>query len=293
MATKCKYGCNNGRVFLEALGTFVDCPDCRNIQKVIHTEQPDGTSLFDKLAIPDAYKDFGVSGRELFSIPGIENFSQSSVNSVANLLEQINKDVYNSAVTKMSVYIYTPREVDIKKFVYGLQKMALEKTLSVTPFISANTLYGIMRAGDYNRIYEQQRDNVPPEQISLIEGYRFFQRTGLSFDDFVHADLCLIKASAGNSDKGAIALAELLGQRAENNLSTYVIGYWASKSFNRFRGMGQLIAPENSRSRLEWLVPFELKPRSADSTVHIEKIIEVETTKSSITAGLSADSLMG
>lgn len=303
--SKCKYNCKRGKIFMEALGRFVDCPECRNITKVLEKPEEDGTSLYDKLRIPPAYRNFGVAGHELFNVQGLSSaFTHNSINDVGSLFERINQDLYNGKVTNISCYIYTSNLVDVKRFVYGAQKLALEKGLGVTPFISANTLYGIQRVGDFSltSLKELSKDSaevkdVHPDLIHAVDGYRVVQHTNLTYFDFIHADVCFIEATANTTEKGWTGLADLLGERAKQGLPTYVIGYWSTRGAvsNTSKGLRYLIAPEGGHVRLDLLVPFELKPRkgNAEDDVYVNRIIQMDTTKSSVTAGLSIETLMG
>jgi hypothetical protein len=302
----CQYKCKSGKIFMEALG-FVDCPDCRNITKVLETPKEEGgASIFDKLRIPPSYKSLGTAGHELFNGQGLGTFSASSLNEVGNLFERINKDLYSSRVPNISCYIYTTNLVDTKRFIYGAQKLALEKSLGVTPLISANTLYGLQKAGDYSIGSMQDINmrqgkkgelaNVSPDMIHAVEGYRFIQFTELSYFDFIHADVCFIEATANTIEKGWTGLADLLGERAKQGLPTFVFGYWGAKSgsWTGSKGLKYLLAPDQGSVRLDLLVPFELKSKKGDGAdeAQVQRMIDVDNSKSSVSAGLSIASLM-
>jgi hypothetical protein len=302
----CKYKCKNGKVFMEALG-LVNCPECQNITKVLETPKEEGgVSIFDRLMIPASYKSFGVAGHDLFNSQGLGGFTASSLNDVGNLFERINKDIYAGRVTSMSCYIYTTNIIDTKRFVYGAQKMALEKALGVTPLISANTLYGLQKSGDYSIGSLQELNmrqgkkgelaNVSPDMVQAVEGYRFMQFAEVSYFDFIHADLCFIEATANTIEKGWTGLADLLGERAKRGLPTYVIGYWSSKSgsWTGSKGLKYLMAPDQGSVRLDFLVPFELKTKKGEGSddAQVQRIIDVDSSKSSVSAGLSVASLM-
>lgn len=298
----CEHGCIRGRILIEGVG-LVDCPKCRNITRVLEEPDESGLSFYDKLEIPPQYKNFGTSGEELFKIPEMESYSTSSISEVAGLMERINQDLYSGRVTSLSCYIYVPNVVDIKRFVYGAQKLALEKGLGVTPFISCNMLYGIQKVGDYSvrslKDEDLQHDlkNIPPELVHAVDGYRIVQRTKLTYFDFIHADLCFIDATANTSELGWAGLADLLGERAKRGLPTYVIGYWPSRGTSgtnkAFRSLKFLLVNGYGNVRLDLLVPYELKSKRSEKAVEIKKTIEPESTKSSVLAGLSQESLMG
>jgi hypothetical protein len=289
---------------MEAMGGFVDCPECRNIAVVLETEQEDGASIYAKLSIPSAYRNLGVAGSDLFNSQGLSGFSQNSMFEVGNLFERINGDLYQGKITNVSTYIYTSNLVDTKRFVYGAQKLALENGLGVTPFISANTLYGLQRVGDFSltslkEIGAKKGDikDVHPDLIHAVDGYRVVQHTDLTYYDFIHADVCFIEATANTTEKGWTGLADLLGERSKQGLPTFVIGYWSTRGGggSNNKGLRYLLSPEQGLSRLDLLTPFELKSKkgTGEDDAHVNRLIDMDSTKSSVTAGLSIDALMG
>ena len=264
---KCRYGCIKGKVFLEALGNFVSCPDHGDsIERILEKNEEGRTSLYERLHIPQDFEDASVCDRGLFYIPGLGRFTPSSINYVVNLLEQINKDVYSGSVTKMSVYIHIPNIVDIRQFVYGLQKMAVEKGLDVTPYISAREIYELQRVGDYSATFLEEatrnRKDMNPDVLNVLGGHKYVLRTGLTYRDFVNSDLCFVKATAGTSRSGWYGLADLLDRRSARGLPTYVIGYWATKNFSVTGGPKFLLAPKSHKRRLDLMIPYELKVKS-------------------------------
>lgn len=304
--SRCKNNCMNGFIIMESIGRKVPCPECSNITQVIErAKEEEGVDFYDKLQIPSIYKDAPVSGYEMVNVQGTGGFTNESLHSVGNLFERINKDIYDGRVMNLSVYIHTTATIDVKQFVYGAQRLALEKNLGVTPFISANTLYGIQRVGDYGvgslKEYTSQQQtsvkDVPPDLLMAIDGYRMVQATDLTYFDFIHADVCFIEATANTSDNGWVGIADLLGERAKRGLPTYIIGYWASgnvRGKTRMSPLRFLLAPENGSTRLDLLVPFEVKTKKsyADNTTSSNKLETVGATKSDITTGLSISSIM-
>lgn len=303
MAT-CKYHCTNGKIYLESIKGFVDCPDCRNIVKVLEQPQEDGKSIYDKLRIPEAYKGVGVVGESLFNVEGISRYSVASVTNVANLLETINRDLYIGKVPCISCYIHVPNFVDIKQFIYGAQKMAIEKGLGVTPLVSANTIYGIGRVGDYSvkdlrEFNLAKSDNAfAPDVFNVLDGYRFIQHTNLTYFDFVHADLCFIDATANTTNNGWTGVADLLSERAKEGLPTFVFGYWSTSLSYSYKGgnaLRYIIVPSNGITRLDLLVPYELlsAKSSGKNKIGVEHNTNFDAVKSNVVAGLSSSILRG
>lgn len=307
---KCKYNCKNGRIFIERTGTFVDCPECKNIKKTLTSKNEDGisiadilaggeaiqgeTSIYDILNIPSEYKGYKNLASDILTTIS-NNYSSNSVSKVSALLEHIRKGVSQGKVARVSCYIHIPLEVDIKKYIYSTQKFAIEQQMSVVPLISANVLYGIQKVGDYSikdlREINMTREGskYPTDIFNVVDGYRFIEFSKLSYFDFIHADICFIDATANTTEKGWIGLADLLSERAKQGLPTYVFGYWPHNAISK-SGLKYLINPSDGNSRLNMLTPYEVQRKgSKDAGTSIATIFkdEFETTKE-VKAGITS-----
>ena len=298
----CEYGCNNGKVFIEALKKFVPCKCRQNTLDVMEEKTDTGRTFNDTLKIPIAYRSLGVIGKELLQIEGIGRFSTASIDAVGDYLERLNGDVFNGGVTGISTYIHTSNVVDISRYVYGVQKLALEKGMTVSPYISLNSLNGLQRVGDFSltqlRDVEERKGNlkgVLPELMSAVEGYRLISETDLTYYDYCKADLCILDATANTTERGWAALADILRERAKSGFPTIVTGYWASVSPQAGKGLKYLIAPDGS-SRLDLLTLIELKTGRHEKSETQNKeffktVNKVENDNKS--GGISFDDLVG
>lgn len=291
---------------MEALGDFVDCPSCRNVVAVAKAQAEQGVDFYAQLRIPKAYQDATAVGQEIFNTGGMLPFTQSSIHEVASFLESINKAVYNGGVLNLSAYIYTTNVVDVKRFVYGVQKLALEKSLSVVPYISLNTLYALQRVGDFSltslkdlsyRDAQTGLKDVPPDLIHALDGYRLVQESDMTYYDYITADLCIVEATANTTEKGWTGLADLLGERAKQGLPTYVIGYWTSKTSDYHAKGLRYLMQQTAINRLDLLVPYEVKTsKGSQDGVTLTRPIPTETTTSPsqhASAGISLNDILG
>lgn len=301
--TKCPYNCHKGKVYLEALKNFVDCPHCRDITKVAKTLADNGVDMYAILRIPKAYRDANPVGHELFQ-QGDLPFSQQSIQEVGGIMDAINKAIYNGELVNLSVYIYTSNLVDYRLFVYGAQKLALEKAMSVVPFISCNTLYALQRVGDFSLTTLKDlsyRDattglkDVPPDLIHALDGYRLVQESDLTYYDYITADVCFIEATANTTEKGWTGLADLLGERTKRGLPTYVVGYWNTKT-SEFHAKGlRYLIQRTAIARLDLLVAYEVRSLNEDG-VSISRAVTHDTFKPEppkTQAGLTYEDLLG
>ncbi len=261
----CSLGCKKGRIFNRALSVYEPCPECTGLARKVEIEKDTEGVLTKNLLIPSEYVAVRPSDRDLLRLPVISaRYASESIERVGALLESINKSIYNQEILKVSCYIHTSNEVDARQFVFGAQKMALEKGLGVAPYISLNTLYGLQKSGDYARFSVEGKDDprvedMSPETRSAYDGHRFSTQTGVTYYDYITADLCIVEATANTLTKGWNVLADLLAERARMGLPVYVIGYWGSKGGGSgSTGLRYLLQPDGTRPRLDLLSVYEL-----------------------------------
>lgn len=322
---KCKYGCKNGKVFMPKLGEFIDCPEhsVKNLDmdKIKIKEE---VSLGDALLIPEQYRGLSPVDRSLFTRSVLDAYSSSSLEQLGKLLEKINKNLYNGVVPKLSCYIHSPSLIDIKQFIYASQKLALEKGLSVVPFISANRLFEVQSMVDFSLSSLAEIDKIlnvknksffnknsvdllnyakemngsslldradnslkafSTDMINAVEGYRLLKDTGLTYSDYIRADLCYIYAGANTKPSGFTAIADILAERSMKNLPTFVFGYWSSTAGKTSEILRYLLARDGI-SRLDLLVPYDLVYKSSKDSVKFNKDLDkVGTTKSDLVGG--------
>ena len=250
----CQYNCNDrGMVFNPALKIFQPCPNCRNIDTMLVKEDSQKKSIMDKLFIPLEYRDIGEVGSEL--LVEVNGFSKESANVVASELHEIKERVYRGTLIPKSVYFFIPTQIDIKKYIYSAQKLALEKGMGVTPYISLNSLYSLIKLIDHFDYLDTTNGVVNSENktVNLAlaqEGYNLYKSSGMTYYDFTKADICFLEATAMTAEKSWIALADLLAERSRLGLPTYVFGYWQSTGNS---GLKYLVSEEKSVRKMEFV----------------------------------------
>ena len=291
----CKYKCKKGKIYIESLSKLVSCPDCGNITKVLEKGE-DGKSYYETLNIPRLYENTPPTDQELFEGNFAARFTDVSKQHTLSLLRAINKELYNnSALPSISAYIYVGTSIDIRRFIYGAQCLALEKGLGVVPLISLTTLYGIQRTVDYLFSSLELKSNkgldYNGDKTVAYDGLRHMQATGNTYYDYRHADLCILEATANTTEKGWASLADILSERSRSNLPTYVIGYWPLSSFTKYNtGINFLIDRGNSR-RLDKLSAYEckIKTRYGNTNPKGRDLEKVGTSISKYEGGLKLE----
>lgn len=284
------------KVYMVALNKFVKCPQCTSLTSLVEILKEEGTSIDDILFIPSQYRDEDDEivpvDEEIITKQSSGLASDASVVALVKVLKSINEAIYNQSVLRASLYFSTPNVIDLRPFVYGAQKLALENGLGVVPMISCNLLYGLQRVSDFDFKTIREASNSPslvdvsPELVASIEGYRLTQATNLSYFDFIYADLCFIEVTANTAYKGWNALADLLGERSRNGLPTYVLGYWGSTNYRGSQDLRYLLT-ERVGKRLDLLYPVEVSTKNKQSYSEVPNY----RVRSKINAGYTVSGL--
>lgn len=121
--------------------------------------------------------------------------------------------------------------------------------------------------------------------INAVEGYRHLNETGLTYRDYIRADVCYIYASANTKASGFTAIADILAERSMRNLPTFVFGYWASTAGKTSETLKYLLSKDGN-VRLDLLVPFDLVSKSNKDKVEFKKNLDkIDSTKSDVVGG--------
>lgn len=305
----CSLGCKKGRIFNRRLRIFEPCPECTGVKRMAEIRSEESTVLETHLLIPKDYQNGRPIDRDLLRLPAISaRYTPESIERVSELMERINKDIYNQQVLKLSCYIHTSNEVDARQFVFGAQQLAFERGLGVSPYVSLNMLYGIQRSWEYGKLTSQEQDamkvqDMNPDMRAAYDGNRFIVQTGVTYYDFMSADVCFLEATASTTEKGWNVLADIASERARMNLPVYVVGYWPSKAGGtNTRGLRYLLQPEGARPRLDLLTSYELLSKRAAGNQGSspglalrgpEPLSRVPSTASPVRAGVSSGAFLG
>lgn len=298
--------CTNGKVLVPALGRWVRCPNCNDLGEILEEGGSRADLFKEALRIPKNYGSLTLVDTELLNSEVRKYYTQDTVRVVETAMQKINEAVYNGEVYNMSMYMHLSNLVDVKPFVFGVQLKALEQGMTVTPYLSANTLYGIQIAGNYPiedikqlERKAKQMQGVHPDTLYAVDGYREIKETELTYYDYINADVVFIEATPNTHNKGWTAVADLLCERARKGRPTYVMGYWASYTQGS-TGLRYILLPPNSVYRLDMLATYEvISNNSNDKYSNVQQkqslleTTESEKPKTTISEGLSVTDIMG
>ena len=256
----CPHGCNSLGQYLFK-GKWYPCP-IHGIQKdtILKSGRlPDGTSIYDALKIPREYENEWVEnldkvfGKE----EGLKYCTFESIASVKNILLTLyNMITVERLLYPRSLYIYSSM-VDLKGWVFTLQRYALQEGLSVLPLTSINELAGIVALQDFPTYQVRDAKDIAiinkMNRVAAI-GADWYLQTGLSYVDYLRASLVVFTDDGATSPNNLKVFAGFLEERARRGLPTYVI---STVFLNETRSNLVNVKGEKTRS-LSKLTPYQI-----------------------------------
>lgn len=243
--TKCKYNCNRGRVFMSALGGWVDCPECKGaVTEARVLNQEIAIDLIEWLKIPEDHEEITPYDCNWGAL-STQGYSHTSVETLRDTLTSMNTQIVDgkvAGVLKQNLYLCCDRQLPFRDLVFSMQKRAIRKELRVVPYISANML---------GCIKSQRSVNFQQTTIESL--------LAVSFPDYVFADLCFLYMTAESTDSDWSLLVSLVEERTRLGKGTFVFGYWNSQSVSSRSISGKYALNEELNKSGEFLVPVELK----------------------------------
>ena len=294
---ECPYHCVNGRIFLESRG-LVPCPHCSGIdRKQQLLDDSKEVSLYSLLKIPPQFRDITSVSDEVLQGLREDSYINTSIIEVKDFLNTVVEAVRESSVASISAYVHISNNLDIRPYVYGLQREAIEHGIGTVPYISLNTLAALLYASNA-AIEEDIDEGMKKERLALgniAYTTNAFRRLATDFPcdyyDYCKAPLVILEATAETLKRGWSTLADLLAERAREGLPTYVFGYHSSTS-----GMIQkelhFLTTDNFK-RLDRLNIIELKTKGkGNRMIGIRSFKNVSETVGEVEAGVKLRSFV-
>lgn len=269
----CPHGCNSkGQILWR--GRWLPCPihGHHEVEDLRSGVLPDGKSLFDVLQIPPDYRENWVIDIDRMFLNGDiqKNCIKDSILQLKDLLSSIyNTVAIENNLYMESVYVYAnPILVDLKPFVYTIQRIAFENNMSVLPATSINDLAGLVALQDYDSISVDS-----PENIAYInsknrlagQGADWSSRTGLTYTDYLRASFCFLFDNNATNPGSIRVLSGFLEERAQRGLPTYV---FSTTFFDNIRS--GLLYDKIGRRKLSSLNPYLLLGRNMEAKAREE-----------------------
>jgi hypothetical protein len=227
---------------------------------------PNGESLYDLLHIPVEYRGHWVTDiSRLFLNEDItKNCVKDSVAQLKYMLETLyNVIAIEDNIYMNSLFFYSNQNLlDLKPYMYTLQRIAFEKNMSVLPAISMVDLAGLLAFQEFSSI--SVRDESDVEYITKLnrlagQGADWYLRTGLTYTDYLRCSLCFVIDNRATMDTHLNIFSGFLEERSRRGLPTYVF------STNVFDQKRENLFYDKSHNRvLSSLTPYLLLAKSQE-----------------------------
>lgn len=234
----CQYGCVNGRVLIPATGAIQACPDCTTATDILDKSDIEFTKILKKLNIPEEYNMDNFLDDTLVTHDTRKHFTGESISRITGVLKEINSAIFAGHTVKRAMYIYAPT-MELKMWAFNALLQAYERGISLAPLISINTLFDIQRSRDFEyaeyetaKRYQGAFGKLTAAQKQFFSGYVALENLSITYSEIIDSELLILEATGNTTEKTWFALADILSERENRNLSTYVIGYFSEKQLS-------------------------------------------------------------
>lgn len=207
-----------GKVFLEALNEWVSCPECGTESLKVEAKKNISSDTFDMLDwlnIPEEYRNGYYQRNVRAEKAALTKYTPESVSQVLGMFDATYENIHAKRLYTQRVMFYTGRMYDERNFIYACQEEAIRQNLTTAPLISLNTLEAVF-------------SNV---KTSYGESVR--DKLGVSYMDYVNADIVFLLATAANTSSAISTYAGLIEERAVGHKPTYLFSYWNSQDLQK------------------------------------------------------------
>ena len=249
-------------------GNWVPCPIHGKKSDILLDDGklPNGESLYDLLQIPYEYRGNWVTDISRLFLN--DDISKNCVKDSVAQLKYMLETLYNVIAIEDNIYMNSlffyanPNLLDLKPYMYTLQRIAFEKNMSVLPAISITDLAGLLAFQEYSSI--QVRNESDVEYITKLnrlagQGADWYLRTGLSYTDYLRCSLCFVIDNNATIENNLRIFSGFLEERSRRGLPTYVFStaYLDNKRENLFYDKCNI-------RRLSCLTPYMLLGRNQE-----------------------------
>ena len=227
---------------------------------------PNGASLFDDLHIPYEYRGKWVTDiSRLFLNEDLhKNCVRDSVVQLKNMMETLYHTIaIENNIYMNSLYFYAnPNLLDLRPYMYTLQRIAFENNMSVLPAITINDLAGLVAFQDYSSlgVYNETDIAYVTKQNRLAgQGADWYLRTQATLTDYLRCSICFVIDNKATLSNNLEIFSGFLEERSRRGLPTYVF------STNVFDQKRENLFYDKSHNRvLSSLTPYLLLAKSQE-----------------------------
>lgn len=208
----CPYGCVNGKVFVQALRSYQDCPHCAEI----YTKMAEGSlnvtedkSIFDILAIPKKYRYAEFSDETFFPETVVATTTNGSRREVLEKLNFIKKKALCGELYDEDYLFYVGMETDLFPFVFEVLKGYFRNGKTVVPFLNTVEILQLFKN------FESPNSDYKP-------GIDLEQEICKNYWDICKSDICIVSVPPSAGSNSINMLFTLLKARRAKGKNTIV-----------------------------------------------------------------------
>lgn len=259
---KCPYGCNIDGQYLTGKGVLTNCP--YHYEEIEKKRLLGGSSAGLKevkkyLRIPLKYREKYKEIKEIYKVEGIQYISPQTIQEQKEYLETtLSRVGIDGEYPTQSAYLYGSM-VDLLPWVYALQSMGLRRGLTTVPLVTLGELSGMEALMGENTYGMKDTVDIQRIENKLAQiGAQIYIETGVSYGDYLTAELCVIMDEGLESKRLLKQLKGLVVTRGLRGLTTIVVGL-EYRDREEMRGLFE--GEETQRFRK--LRPYQLTPQEA------------------------------
>lgn len=223
----CPYSCVDGQVFVPALGSFSDCPNCSDIYKKMvegNTKHKNNETVLNKLLIPDKYKNKTFNLDEFFPESVVTTTSSESRSEILESMDLIIKKSLLGEEIEDDYLFYLGMETDKFPFVLTVLKNYLKAGVKIAPYLDT---------GDLAVFYKHQHDYFKDNRECLF----LSESLNTSYEELCSDDICIVLVPICALEFGIQVLQDFVRKRRGRNKRTIVI----SETLDHSRQMGYVL----------------------------------------------------
>lgn len=208
-----------GKVYVDGLRKFVNCPDCNSIKAEVKNNVSEETqNIVKALCIPEEYEYavYGYTRDYEDECKAMRFYSKESVESTLNVMDRIYESIENKQIIDQTFVFYVGNKYDEQRFVYSCQYEAVRKGLTTAPFVSINTIVALIK------------------DLKGVNNRGVYDRFRATYIDYIESDYIFINVGAMITSEDECTLVDLMSERARRGLTTCIFSYW-QPSYDRFK----------------------------------------------------------
>lgn len=217
----CPNRCRNGYYVDPYLHRRVRCEHCFELRKKLVAEKiqvDSGRSVVKTLRLQETFMGYGNFDVEtIFHKTELRKYEDWSVSFVKSVLQRMLERVSLGEPVVPSILINLGRRAHSQNFASPFLVRSYISGVSTAPFLSS---------------LDVQRLRMYPSYQDMPEGWRA-KYAGMSFDELLTPDTCLVYLDAGGDDKALMAVKGLMQLRAWNDKSTVILtDYYSDRLYD-------------------------------------------------------------